>query len=239
MFNLESSIAEWRQQILAADITASALDELESHLRDEFEWQMELEIDPGIAFATAAKKIGRAQALKAEFARAGESSFRKFWRSALASTHDPKLQLTNHMNQANADFSADQRRDTYLKAAAFFLPAAFFWMVSVIFLFPLLQQLCQAAGTTSFNFDHAPLPLQAGGAVGQAMIFLTMHSYVVCAAVLLTLSLLEWRSNLWRRHRRAFIGTGAVLFNFLVLLSITLMVVTAILAAPAAAHHLK
>jgi hypothetical protein len=41
MFNLEQSIAEWRQQMLAAGIkTPATLNELESHLREEFERQI-------------------------------------------------------------------------------------------------------------------------------------------------------------------------------------------------------
>ena len=41
MFNLEQSIADWRQQMLAAGIrTPVPLEELEIHLRDEIERQM-------------------------------------------------------------------------------------------------------------------------------------------------------------------------------------------------------
>jgi hypothetical protein len=41
MFNLEQAIADWRKQMLAAGIkTPVPLEELESHLRDEIEWQM-------------------------------------------------------------------------------------------------------------------------------------------------------------------------------------------------------
>ena len=41
MFDLEQSIAEWRQQMLAAGIkTPVPLEELEIHLREEIERQM-------------------------------------------------------------------------------------------------------------------------------------------------------------------------------------------------------
>ena len=41
MFDIEKSIADWRRQMLAAGIkTPAPLDELESHLRDEIEHQM-------------------------------------------------------------------------------------------------------------------------------------------------------------------------------------------------------
>jgi hypothetical protein len=40
MFDLEKSIPEWRQKMFAAGISAVALEELESHLREEIEQQI-------------------------------------------------------------------------------------------------------------------------------------------------------------------------------------------------------
>jgi hypothetical protein len=68
MFNLEQSIAEWRQQMLAAGIKSPApLEELESHLREEIERLRELGIDEGRAFGKAVQQIGPPNALKREF----------------------------------------------------------------------------------------------------------------------------------------------------------------------------
>jgi hypothetical protein len=68
MFNLEQSIADWRKQMLAAGIkTPALLEELESHLREEFERQTKISLDEQEAFAFAVQKIGRARALKLEF----------------------------------------------------------------------------------------------------------------------------------------------------------------------------
>ena len=41
MFNLETAVAEWRQELLAAGIKApEPLEELESHLREEIDGQL-------------------------------------------------------------------------------------------------------------------------------------------------------------------------------------------------------
>ena len=68
MFNLESSISAWRNQMLAAGIQSPVpLDELESHLRDDIVRQIESGLGEAEAFQAAAQKIGHPAALKAEF----------------------------------------------------------------------------------------------------------------------------------------------------------------------------
>ncbi len=70
MFDLEKSIADWRRQMLAAGIkTPSLLEELENHLREEFERQTAMSLDAREAFDFAVQKIGRAHALKREFTK--------------------------------------------------------------------------------------------------------------------------------------------------------------------------
>jgi hypothetical protein len=71
MFNLEQSIAEWRQQMLAAGIkTPVPLEELESHLREEIERQMKSGLNAQRAFGEAIQQIGPPNALKSEFQKA-------------------------------------------------------------------------------------------------------------------------------------------------------------------------
>jgi hypothetical protein len=71
MFNLEQSIAEWRRQMLAAGIkTPVPLEELESHLREEIEWQMESGLAEQKAFEISVPQIGQPQALSHECALA-------------------------------------------------------------------------------------------------------------------------------------------------------------------------
>jgi hypothetical protein len=70
MFNLEQAIAEWRRQMLAAGIkTPSPMDELEGHLREDVERQMQWGKGAEQAFQMAAKKIGEADTLKSEFGK--------------------------------------------------------------------------------------------------------------------------------------------------------------------------
>jgi uncharacterized membrane protein len=68
MFNLEEQIATWRKQMAAGGIKAPAvLDELESHLREEIERQINFGTNEERAFKVAEQKIGSAAALKNEF----------------------------------------------------------------------------------------------------------------------------------------------------------------------------
>ena len=71
MFDLEQSIADWRQQMLAAGIqTPAPLDELESHLRDDIAEQKKSGMSEPMAFEAAVQRIGRADEIKAEFQQA-------------------------------------------------------------------------------------------------------------------------------------------------------------------------
>ncbi|HEV2691632.1 MAG TPA: hypothetical protein VG347_01925 [Verrucomicrobiae bacterium] len=68
MFNLEQSIAVWRQQMLAAGIRSpEPIEELESHLREEISRQIQAGATEPQAFASAFAQIGRADLLKLEF----------------------------------------------------------------------------------------------------------------------------------------------------------------------------
>jgi hypothetical protein len=68
MFNLEQSIAEWRNQMLATGIKSPVpLEELESHLRDEIETQIKSGEHVKQAFEGAVWTIGNARVLKDEF----------------------------------------------------------------------------------------------------------------------------------------------------------------------------
>ena len=72
MFDLEKSIAEWRQQMLAAGIKAPVpLEELEIHLREDIAQQMQSGLSAQPAFGIAVGKIGRAPELKGEFKKIG------------------------------------------------------------------------------------------------------------------------------------------------------------------------
>ncbi|HEY3760294.1 MAG TPA: hypothetical protein VGN23_00905 [Verrucomicrobiae bacterium] len=67
MFDLEKFITEWRQQMLAAGIHPTALEELDSHLREEIERQIQMIGNEQRAFELAAERVGHVTPLTAEF----------------------------------------------------------------------------------------------------------------------------------------------------------------------------
>jgi hypothetical protein len=68
MFNLETSITEWRRQMLAAGIKSPVpLDELETHLREEIGQQIKSGRTEAEAFETAIGNIGQAHKMQGEF----------------------------------------------------------------------------------------------------------------------------------------------------------------------------
>ena len=82
MFDLEQSIAEWRNEMLAAGIkTPVPLAELESHLREEAQRQEQLGKGMPQAFELAVQRIGHAEALRREFKKAGNEIETRFVKS--------------------------------------------------------------------------------------------------------------------------------------------------------------
>ena len=72
MFNLDQAISEWRARMLAAGVKAlDVLDELESHLREDIEEQMQSGATAELAFEIAVRRIGNPGALFSEFAKVG------------------------------------------------------------------------------------------------------------------------------------------------------------------------
>jgi len=79
--NLDQSISEWRQQMLAAGVKSPVpLDELESHLRDEIEQQTTKGLNEAEAFRAAVKNIGQGRALKTEFKKVGRTMSVREWK---------------------------------------------------------------------------------------------------------------------------------------------------------------
>ena len=70
MFDLEQSIADWRRQMLAAGIKAPVpLEELEIHLREEIEQQVNSGTTAQAAFKIAVEQMGKTESLKTEFVK--------------------------------------------------------------------------------------------------------------------------------------------------------------------------
>jgi hypothetical protein len=72
MFDLKQAVAEWRRQLRAGGFkSTNVLDELESHLREDLQRQMESGESAEQAFEAAVRRIGPANLLKCEFAKLG------------------------------------------------------------------------------------------------------------------------------------------------------------------------
>src|SRR4051812_47710777 len=72
MFDLERAITEWRKQMVAAGVkNGEVLSELESHLRDDIQREIQAGLTAQRAFKIAVERIGGAQAIKSEFAKIG------------------------------------------------------------------------------------------------------------------------------------------------------------------------
>ncbi|HEU5397600.1 MAG TPA: permease prefix domain 1-containing protein [Verrucomicrobiae bacterium] len=77
MFDLEQAISNWRRRMCAAGIrTPAVLQELEWHLREDIERQVQAGMSEAAALESASAKLGRPELLQAEF-RKMERKFMK------------------------------------------------------------------------------------------------------------------------------------------------------------------
>jgi hypothetical protein len=227
MFDLEQAIAQWQQQMIAGGIKSPhVMDELESHLRDDVEQQEHNGLSLPQAFETAVQRLGQAAALEGEFEKVRRNEAPERVKHAfLTLAGIPDHYLHEHMNRLNSNI--EPRWATYLKATAFLAPAVILWALSIVFVIPKLEQISAHAG-------GQPLP-----AVLRMMVALTHNGLFISAAVIVLFLLLEWRSSQWPRYRRAAVGCGTFVLNAVVLISIFMMVITAILVAPALMNHAR
>jgi hypothetical protein len=220
MFNLEEAITDWRQQMLAAGIkTPVPLEELESHLREEIGQQTAAGLDEQAAFNLAVRQTGRAEVLKTEFAKAGETIYERLKHIVYAIAGIPNHQLAMNMNASNQNLEPGWA--TYLKSAALAIPAVFIWVGSCIFVIPKLKEICMVAGTAF------PRPV----VLALNMSDLVKNNFILGSlAVLTALVLLEWRWPRWPRYRRMIFGIAAFMLNFIALALIATLLVFAVVA---------
>jgi hypothetical protein len=232
MFNLEESILEWRRQMLDVGLkNPNVLGELESHLREEAERQIELGLPPQDAFETAVQRIGEAEALNHEFKKVTEK--KRLKHSLLMLAGIPNHYLNTSMNTSGPNSNIQPCWVTYFKAALLVVPAFLLWGLAVLKGVPTFKAVSEGAGSTlpafvRFNFGIAEL--------------IKDHIVYIFAGVILALILLillEWRSAIWRRYRRAVIGLTAFILNFSLLVSLFVIIVTAAIVAERIAHHVK
>jgi hypothetical protein len=218
MFDLDHAILEWRRQLARGGINSpDVLDELESHLRDDLQHEVSRSASEAQCFHNAVERLGQTGLLKTEFAKVGG------WKELQTRIQEAFLTLAGIPTLAtNMNTTQPEPRwATYLKASAFLLPAILLWTASIIFVVPKLKQICLHAG-------GVPLP-----GMLQGMLSLSEHATWIIMAIVLSLAALEWRSTAWQRYRRAAIGIGTFVLNSVVLIAIFLMVISALLAAPA------
>jgi len=226
MFDLDHAIREWRRQMAVGGIKPpEVLDELESHLRDDIAQQTRAGIGIGAqpAFEAAVQRIGQADVLEREFDRAGEKGAAERVKDAiLVLAGIPNQGLTTSMNTSN--YHLEPRWATYVKSGAFLLPAVSLWAFSITFLFPRVQLIFRDSGFAVPGLFKIMMGV---------MIIIRDHGTFLCAATILILALLEWRSVKWPRYRRASLGGVVFLLNCAVLVMITAMFTLALMAAPA------
>ena len=79
MFKLEEAIARWRQEMTIAGIRSTEwLDELEGHLREDFEHSIHSGLSPEKAFEGAVQRLGQGSALAGEFQKSQKAARRQW-----------------------------------------------------------------------------------------------------------------------------------------------------------------
>ena len=111
---------------------------------------------------------------------------------------------------------------TYLAATVFLLPVFAVWSFSTIFLSPRLEFIWQQAGLA-----HS----RANWLLDTSHALKDNFRWVVAALVVLFV-VLEYRVRAWPRYRRAVVASMVFVLNTLVLVGLTLLCISALLAAP-------
>ena len=132
------------------------------------------------------------------------------------------------MNTQTSGTDIEPRWRTYFRGAAFSIPALFLLAFSSVYLLPKLETLWRDASFGA-SFSMASTAITS---VNVAY-FVTQHFIVLAVTVIAAVVLLEWRSSQWPRYRKATVGVAAFLTNTAILIFITLMFMTALMAAPA------
>jgi hypothetical protein len=230
MFDLEQAVHQWRQDFAVALKSPEAIDELESHLREELQRRIQSGEHPEQAFRAALREIGEIDLLKSEFAknRGLHEVLHQIKRALLTLAGIPDSTLATNMNTSQS--TPEPRWATYFKGAAFVLPALFLWTLSAIFIIPKLQQIAQNVGLPTAP-GASDIWNLARNTIGLTL-FVSEHALSIVGALLALFILLEWRSEKWPRYRRVTVGTGAFLINSLVLVSIFILLLVAIVIAP-------
>lgn len=136
MFDLEKTIGDWRQQMLAAGIKFPVpLEELENHLREEIEREIKSGFDEAQVFKAAVQNLGQGSALRNEFnkVKARHSTLRTIgliigWLAAGYALFDATMGLEFHWNFFNFHEKWDAK--TMRVLAQFIAVGVGFWFLA-------------------------------------------------------------------------------------------------------------
>src|SRR5260221_10487589 len=110
MFNLEQKIKEWRRQLAAQGIQAQeVLNELEGHLREEMERQIQSGAKEQRAYEVARARLGDADSLSPEFAKTRETNRAARFLTACSVVFAACVLLVNTWNLLSFEMSALER----------------------------------------------------------------------------------------------------------------------------------
>jgi hypothetical protein len=235
MAELESKITAWRNEMLAAGISLDAVAELESHLRDDVARQIKSGIGENEAFDSSVRQLGKTAELQIEFQKFGSRNgvITRVKNAVLSFAGIPNHPLI--MN--DAALKLDSRWTTYLRSVLFLLPALVLWSMAAIYVTPQFTSLWQKACT--YNDENIADFTKFLRFDSNVMYLLKDNVFWLAVFGILALGLLEWRSDKWPRYRRAVMGAGVFLVNFVVLFSFAVMFLAATLAATQLAVHAK
>lgn len=234
MFELDQAIAEWRREMAADGLKSPALlDELESHLQDDIERQVQSGAGVETAFRAAASRLGQPRAITDEFSKIGETNetFSRMKSFLLTLIGVPNPILATNMNTSS---NMEPAWATYLKSSAFALPAAILWLLIAVFVYPKFNEIVSVSQLRADT--HLPAFFRLGL---DLTLLMTHYLNWFAGGVILAISVLEWRSDKWPRYRRTAFGIGAFLLNSAVLIAITTMVILSLVAGPMLANHAK
>jgi type II secretory pathway component PulF len=114
---------------------------------------------------------------------------------------------------------------TYLKAILFLGPPVGAWAVLQIFCIPKLKQICADAGVFP------------GQTLFHTADFVMEHGLFLLAMAILIIGAFELASNKWRQYRGMILGLFIFIVNSAAIISISGMLIVALIAAPALLHR--